>query len=67
MGLFRKKVNPKNRCTDCKSYVMLEGYGFCSKDVSSDINVRMLSGPGIRRLCVRCPEAMTCDDWAAKA
>ena len=65
MGLFnRKKRNGgARRCPDCRHYVMLEGYGYCAKDAPASVNVRMLSPGGIKRLCVRCPEEMTCPSW----
>ena len=65
MGLFGRKSSG-NRCPECRFYVMLEGYGFCSKDVPSNVNVRMLSREGIKRQCVRCPEEMTCGSWVPK-
>lgn len=66
MGLFSKKSSAKNRCPDCRFYVMIEGYGYCSKDVPSHVNVRMLSTQGARRQCVRCPAEMTCESFTAK-
>lgn len=65
MKLFGKKANAGRRCPDCKFYMMIEGYGYCSKDVDEKVNVRMLSTAGAKRQLVRCPEAMTCDDWKA--
>ena len=66
MGLFGRKSNSKNRCPDCRYYVMIEGHGYCSKDVPEHVNVRLLSTAGARRQCVKCPPAMTCDAWTAK-
>ncbi len=66
MGLFGRKSGGGRRCSDCKSYVMVEGYGYCAKMVPASVNVRLLSAAGLRRQCVRCPEAMTCEDWQAK-
>lgn len=66
MGLFSRKGSRKNRCPDCSYYVMLEGYGFCAREVSAEVDVRMLSPGGIRRACVRCPEEMTCPSWQTK-
>ena len=65
MRLFGRK-SAQNRCPECRSYVMVEGYGFCSKDVPAEINVRFLSGAGIKRQCPKCPEAMTCESWTTK-
>jgi hypothetical protein len=65
MKLFGRKESAK-RCPDCRNYAMVEGYGYCAKDLDASINVRMLSGAAIKRQCVRCPEAMTCDAWTAK-
>ena len=62
MGLFGRKRSG-NRCPDCRFYVMVEGYGYCSKDVAENINVRMLTAEGAKRQCVRCPQEMTCSDW----
>ena len=65
MGLFGRKT-AKNRCPDCCFYVMVEGHGFCAKDAPSNVDVRRLTGPGIKRLCPRCPAEMTCESWTAK-
>lgn len=65
MGLFGRKNN-KNRCPDCRFYMMVEGYGYCAKDVPPTVNVRLLSTAGVKRQCVRCPQEMTCDAWQAK-
>jgi len=65
MGLFGRKQGGR-RCPECKSYVMVEGYGYCCKAVPASTNVRLLSGPALKRQCPRCPEAMTCEDWQAK-
>jgi hypothetical protein len=65
MGLFGRK-NGGRRCPDCKSYVMVEGYGYCAKSVAANINVRMLSAAALKRQCVRCPDEMTCGDWQTK-
>ena len=62
MGLFGRK-RAARRCPDCRYYVMIEGYGYCSKDVPGNVNVRLLSTQGARRQCVRCPAEMTCDNW----
>ena len=66
MGLFSRKSRTKGRCPECRFYAMVEGYGYCSKDVPTHINVRMLSTEGLRRQCVECPEEMNCDSWVAK-
>ena len=66
MRLFGRKSATKTRCPDCRSYIMVEGYGFCSKDVPPNINVRFLSGEGIKRQCPQCPEEMTCEFWTTK-
>lgn len=66
MGLFGRKSNGGQRCTDCRYYVMVEGYGYCAKDVPSHVNVRLLSQQGLKRVCPRCPEEMTCEDWQTK-
>jgi hypothetical protein len=65
MALFGRK-NGKNRCPDCRFYVMLEGHGYCAKAVPATVNVRLLSQEGLRRQCARCPDEMTCGDWQAK-
>jgi len=66
MRLFGRKGGGKNRCPECRFYVMIEGYGYCSKAVAEKVDVRLLSTQGARRQCVRCPSEMTCDDWQAK-
>lgn len=66
MGLFNRKSNNGRRCPECRYYVMLEGYGFCAKDAPPDVDLRMLSGAGIKRHCVRCPKEMTCESWQAR-
>ena len=63
MKLFGKKVSVGHRCPDCKYYMMVEGYGYCSKDVPERVDVRMLSTTGAKRQLVRCPDVMTCADW----
>jgi hypothetical protein len=65
MKLFGRKDLDK-RCPDCRNYNMVEGYGYCSKGVDPSINMRMLSAAAIKRQCVRCPQEMTCDAWAAR-
>jgi len=65
MGLFGRKT-AKNRCPDCRFYLLVEGHGFCAKDMPSTVNVRLLSGPGIKRQCASCPAEMTCGSWTAK-
>lgn len=65
MGLFGHKKNSA-RCTDCAHYVMVQGYGYCSKSVPETTNVRLLSQEALRRQCPRCPKEMTCDDFKAK-
>ncbi|MCE5259283.1 MAG: hypothetical protein LLG44_09550 [Chloroflexi bacterium] len=65
MGLFGKK-NKNQRCPECRYYLMVEGHGYCAKAVPATTNLRMLSGNAIRRECPRCPDEMTCEDWAAK-
>ncbi len=64
MGLFSKKV--KNRCPECKYYLMVEGHGYCAKNIPETTNLRLLSGDAIRREGQRCPPEMTCPDWTAK-
>ncbi|MBN1400500.1 MAG: hypothetical protein JXA74_06665 [Anaerolineae bacterium] len=66
MRLFGRKSSGSKRCPDCRYYVMVEGYGFCAKEVPSTVNVRLLSGDAIKRQCPRCPDEMTCGDWAEK-
>jgi hypothetical protein len=46
--------------------MMVEGHGYCAKDVPEHVNVRFLSGSGVKRQCVRCPDEMTCAGWEAK-
>ena len=65
MGLFGRKRSSR-RCPDCRYYVMVEGYGYCSKEVPEAVNVRLLSPEGAKRQCVRCPDEMTCDNWQIK-
>lgn len=64
MGLFGRKKG--NRCPECKSYLMVEGHGFCAKAMPESMNMRMLSGAAIKRQCPRCPDEMTCGDFTAK-
>ena len=66
MALFGRKDSGKNRCPDCRFYVMVEGHGYCAKAVPTTINVRLLTAEGLKRQCARCPEAMTCGDFNAK-
>lgn len=66
MRLFGRKGNSGNRCPDCRFYMMVEGHGYCAKDVPEHVNVRFLSGSGVKRQCVRCPDEMTCAGWEAK-
>ena len=66
MGLFRRKPTEEKRCPMCRFYVMLEGKGYCAKDLPSTINVRLLSREGIVRQCGRCPAEMTCGAWTVK-
>ena len=67
MGLFsRKSQKSGSSCSDCRYYVMLNGHGYCGKDVPSMIDVRFLSPDGIKRHCVTCPESMTCPMWEAR-
>lgn len=65
MRLFGRKSAGKNRCPECRFYVMLEGHGWCAKDVPPSIDPKRLSFEGVKRQCARCPEEMTCDDWQA--
>jgi hypothetical protein len=65
MKLFGKKANGGRRCPECKFYMMIEGYGYCAKDVAEKVNVRLLSTQGAKRQLVRCPKEMTCADWIA--
>ena len=64
MPLFGRK-NAKNRCSDCRYYAMVEGYGYCTHGIPATVNVRLLSGAAIKRQGTRCPAEMTCDDWDA--
>lgn len=66
MGLFGRKSAGNKRCPECRFYAMVEGYGYCTKDVPSNVNVRFLTVAGIKRQSAKCPEAMTCESWAAK-
>jgi len=66
MGLFGRKKKGGKRCPECRSYAMVEGYGYCTKDLPSTINIRLLSQDGIKRQCPKCPDAMTCESWTAK-
>ncbi|MEA3407135.1 MAG: hypothetical protein U9R48_03525 [Chloroflexota bacterium] len=64
MGLFGRKV-VNHRCPECRYYVMLEGHGYCAKDIAPGVDAKRLSPEGVRRQCVRCPEEMTCPGWEA--
>lgn len=66
MGLFGRKSKGNNRCPECGHYVMISGYGYCAKEIPSNVNVRLLSQEALKRQCPRCPDKMTCDDWVAK-
>lgn len=66
MRLFGRK-NQAQRCSDCRFYALVEGKGFCSKDVPAHVNVRLLSSEGVKRQCSPCPAEMTCASWVAKA
>jgi len=66
MRLFGRRKSAKNRCPECTHYVMVEGYGYCAKDIPSSVNVRLLSTDGLKRKCPKCPDAMTCESWTAK-
>ncbi len=64
MGLFGRKRSKKGqRCPECAHYAMVEGHGYCTKDLPDSVNIRLLSGAAIKRQCERCPEAMTCESW----
>lgn len=65
MALFGKK-DKGQRCSDCKFYVMVEGYGYCAKSIPAGVDIRMLSGAGLKRQCPRCPAEMTCSEWVAR-
>ncbi len=65
MRLFGRK-NSKNRCPDCRYYAMVEGHGYCTRNLPDTVNVRLVSGEALRRQCSRCPAEMTCDDWDAR-
>ncbi len=65
MRLFGRKSNTNHRCPDCRFYIMVEGHGYCAKDVPPHVNVRLLSQEGVKRQCPRCPAEMTCPDWQA--
>jgi hypothetical protein len=62
MRLFGRKSG-KHRCPDCRYYAMVEGHGYCTRNIPSNVNVRLLSGAALKRDGLRCPDAMTCDDW----
>lgn len=66
MRLFGRKSSNSKRCPECSFYAMVEGYGYCAKGVPSNVNVRLLSTEGLKRQCVRCPDAMTCESWTDK-
>lgn len=66
MRLFGRKSASNKRCPDCRNYYLVEGHGFCAKEMPSTVNVRMLTGTAIKRQCPRCPEEMTCTDWTTK-
>ena len=66
MGLFSKKSSGGKRCPECRSYALVEGYGYCAKEIVEKVNIRLLSGTALKRQCPRCPAEMTCDDWVAK-
>ncbi len=38
----------------------------CAKAVPATVDVRMLSGTGLKRQCPKCPDEMTCPDWTSK-
>jgi hypothetical protein len=65
MKLFGRKPAAQ-RCPDCKFYAMVEGYGYCGKDLPGHVNIRLLSSAALKRQCPRCPEAMTCEAWQAR-
>lgn len=66
MGLFDRKRSKKGqRCPECTYYAMVEGHGYCTKDLPDSVNVRLLSGDAIKRQCERCPDVMTCESWTA--
>ena len=67
MPLFGRKKNQAQRCPDCLHYALVEGKGFCCKDLPAHVNARMLSREGVKRQCVQCPPEMTCPSWTAKA
>jgi hypothetical protein len=66
MALFGRKGKNSMRCPDCTHYVMVEGYGYCSKAIPESVNIRLLSRVALLRQCPRCPKEMTCPDWKAK-
>jgi hypothetical protein len=66
MGLFGRKGGGRNRCPECKFYAMVQGNGYCAKNVPATVNIRLLSQEAIRRQCTRCPDQMTCSDFQAK-
>ena len=66
MALFGRRSQNTNRCPECKHYVMVEGYGYCGKEVPAHVNLRMLSTANLKRQCPRCPDEMTCSDWATQ-
>jgi len=43
MRLFGRK-NSKNRCPDCRYYAMVEGHGYCTRNLPDTVNVRLVSG-----------------------
>lgn len=62
MRLFGRSKSAQ-RCPECRHYAMVEGYGYCAKDVPDSVNIRLLSQRAITRQCSRCPEEMTCSSW----
>ena len=65
MALFRKS-QPKNRCPECVSYVMVDNKAYCSKNAPENVDLRKLSKEGLLRVCVPCPKEMTCPSFKAR-
>jgi len=66
MGLFGRKSKASQRCTECRHYAMVEGYGYCTKGLPSNVDFHFLSQDAIKRQCEKCPDEMTCSDFSAR-
>ena len=60
--LFGKKTVIRGRCPECASFAQVDGQPLCAKKLDPLIDVRKIGPESVKRLCVPCPEAMTCDD-----